>query len=125
MQLGHSGIVVYIFLIFLKMNFLEWGHFGNTLHICCSQIKNPGTYLRSIHLAFPLLRVSEENLLFFFIWLDDIWHSSFCGQKAGKNLFFSLFVWPILGILRLGLGGMCSQKHKYYALTEIFDRHKL
>ena len=33
MQLGHSGIVVYIFLIFLKMSFLELGHFGNTLHI--------------------------------------------------------------------------------------------
>jgi len=32
MQLGHSGIVVYIFLIFLKMSFLELGHFGNTLH---------------------------------------------------------------------------------------------
>jgi len=33
MQLGYSGIVVYIFLIFLKINFLELGHFGNTLPI--------------------------------------------------------------------------------------------
>ena len=32
MQLGHSGIVVYVFLIFLKISFLELGHFGNTLH---------------------------------------------------------------------------------------------
>ena len=32
MQLGHSEIVVYIFVIFLKMSFLELGHFGNTLH---------------------------------------------------------------------------------------------
>ena len=32
MQLNHSGIAVYIFLIFLKMSFLELGYFGNTQH---------------------------------------------------------------------------------------------
>jgi len=32
MQLGHFEITGYIFLIFLKMSFLELGHFGNTLN---------------------------------------------------------------------------------------------
>ena len=34
MQVGHFGIGggVYILLIFLKVSFLELGHFGNTLH---------------------------------------------------------------------------------------------
>ena len=32
MQLGHSEIMVYIFLIFLNMSFLELDHFGITLH---------------------------------------------------------------------------------------------
>ena len=40
MHLGHSGIVVYIFLILLKLSFLELGHFGNTLYNSKSTCKN-------------------------------------------------------------------------------------
>ena len=39
MQLGHFGIMVYIF---LKMSFLELGHFGNTLHNCIQLQQNCG-----------------------------------------------------------------------------------
>ena len=55
MQLGDSGIVVFIFLIFLKMSFLELGHFKNTLRNCKT--------IQHLHHVMPSLKLGSLPLV--------------------------------------------------------------
>ena len=75
LQLGHFGITGCIFLIFLKMCFLELGHFGNTLHIC----KHYNVRKRSLYRPVTIMRATSrgftEGIIFdHFVLIGPQWN---------------------------------------------------
>jgi len=91
MQLGHSGIVVYIFLIFLEMSFLELGHFRNTLHNCSHATKFNVKYTKrkEISRSLKLVITRERQNMLFTVYEQCVLQENMFNEKLENKKFIS------------------------------------